>query len=111
VVRGLIVDVTESEYRRERAFVDADEIVELLRGLDALLEVSSNPTTFTNFEVRYTTRGELEVTSFNNSRGSIQYAVQAGRVTTAQAFLSKDALVRLRAMFAAALERLSGLDG
>src|SRR5438105_1906550 len=35
-VRGLLVDVTESEYRQERAFVDADEIGELLKGCPRL---------------------------------------------------------------------------
>lgn len=60
-VRGLLVEVTESQYRTERSFVDADEIPELLRGIDALLEVKSNPTAFQNFEVRYTTKGELRI--------------------------------------------------
>src|SRR4051812_28146106 len=58
-VRGLVVEVTESQYREERSFVDADEIPELLRGIDALLGVNSNPTQFESFEVRYTTKGEL----------------------------------------------------
>src|ERR1700737_3348056 len=31
-VRRLLIDVRESEYRRERSFVDADEVPELLKG-------------------------------------------------------------------------------
>jgi hypothetical protein len=99
VVQGLVVQVTQSEYRQERAFVDADEISELLTGIDALQAVTSNPTSFSSFEVRYRTRGSLEITAFNTARGDIQYAVQAGRVTTAQSFLSKGELSSLRGMF------------
>jgi len=46
--------------------VDADEVGELLKGFDALLEVKANPTQFKNFEVRYTTRGELQLTAFSS---------------------------------------------
>jgi hypothetical protein len=101
-VRGLLVNVTESQYRNERSFVDADEIPELLRGLDALLEVKANPTKFKNFEVRYTTRGELELTAFNNAQGSIRYAVKAGRTLKAQRFLDADDMRKLRGMVQAA---------
>jgi hypothetical protein len=76
-VRGLLVDVTESQYREERSFVDADEIPELLKGIDALLAVKVNPTSFDKFEVRYTTKGALELTAFNSGR-DIKYAIQAG---------------------------------
>src|SRR5208282_4154515 len=40
-VRGLLVDVTQNQYRQERSFVDADEIPELLKGFDALLDVKA----------------------------------------------------------------------
>jgi hypothetical protein len=97
-VRGLLVDVTESQYREERSFVDADEIPELLKGLDALLAVNSNPTRFEQFEVRYTTRGELEITAFNSSQGGIQYAVEAGRTLKAQRFLGAGDMRKFRDM-------------
>ena len=83
-VRGLVVQVYQSEFRQERSFVDADEILELIRGIDALLEVSSNPTKFSKFEVRYTTKGELQLTAYNSTDGTIRYAIQAGRVLKAQ---------------------------
>jgi hypothetical protein len=106
-VRGLLVDVTESEYRNERSFVDADEIPELLKGIDALLQVKSNPTQFKNFEVRYTTRGELELTAFNRGNGDIVYAVQAGRGLHAQRVgLSASEMQKIRGLFAAAAQEL-----
>jgi len=110
-VRGLVVDVTESEYRNERSFVDADEIPELLKGFDALLQVKSNPTQFKNFEVRYTTHGELQLTAFNNERGVIMvYAVQAGRTLKAQRVgVSASEMQKLRRLFAAAAQELQSL--
>src|SRR5579863_2896586 len=43
-VRGLVVEVVEG--RTERSYIDADELPALLKGIAALLEVSTNPTQF-----------------------------------------------------------------
>jgi hypothetical protein len=108
-VRGLVVEVTESQYREERSFVDADEIPELLRGIDALLEVKTNPTQFENFEVRYTTKGELRITAFNTG-SDIKYAVEAGRTLKATRHIDVDDMRKLRAIFAAAETKLASLQ-
>lgn len=109
-VKGLVVDVAEGEYRQERSFVDADEIPELLKGFDALLDVKANPTQFKSFEVRYTTRGELQLTAFNNNRGAVLYAVQAGRTLKAQKVgLSVGDMQKLRGLFDAASQKLATL--
>ena len=105
-VRGVVAQVTQSEYRQEQAFVDADELPELLKGIDALLEVKANPTGYRNFEVRYTTKGELRITAFN-SGGKIKFAVEAGRITKAQSFMDEGDLRRLRAYFQAANDQLA----
>jgi hypothetical protein len=107
VARGLIVEVYESQYRRERAFVDADEIPELIVGIDALLAVKENPTSFKQFEVRYTTKGELRLTVFNTARGELRYAVRAGRTMTASHQMNLKELQSLRAMFVAAQAKLA----
>jgi hypothetical protein len=88
--------------------VDADEIPELLKGFDALLAVQSNPTPFDNFEVRYTTRGELEVAAYSSERGDVRFAVQAGRRPLTARRLGIDAteLLRLRSSFQAASLKL-----
>jgi hypothetical protein len=100
-VRGVSVAVIESQYRTERAFIDADELPELLRGIDALLAINANPTRYENFEVRYTTKGELEISVFG-SGAKVQYAIRAGRVTTATARTNADGIRKLRGMFDAA---------
>jgi hypothetical protein len=105
VVKGLLLEITESPTRNEKAFVDADEIPELLKGIDALLAVRTNPTSFKNFEVRYTTRGGLELTTFNSSNGAIKYAVRAGRITPQD--IDAVDMEKLRALFVAAQKKLS----
>src|SRR5947207_15907113 len=87
--------------------VDADEIPELLKGVDALLEVKANPTQFKMFEVRYATRGDLQLIAFNNPKGTVQYAAQAGRTMKAQKVLEGPDVLKLRGLFDAALQKLN----
>ena len=109
MVRGLVVEV-RTEYRKERSFVDADEIPELLKGLDALLEVQANPTQFKNFEVQYTTRGELRLAAYSISKGKIGYAVRAGTTLTREnRSLSAEDMRKLRGMFDLASLKLVAL--
>lgn len=106
-VRGLVVRVAENERHEEISYVDEDELSDLLKGFDALLEVRGNPTAFKNFEVRYATRGELELTVFNAPSG-VLFAVRAGRLVTARrSGLSVAEMLRLRNMFATAAQKLS----
>jgi hypothetical protein len=46
LARGLVVEIAQSECREEQSFVDAAEIPELIRGIDALLQAQANPTSF-----------------------------------------------------------------
>jgi hypothetical protein len=105
-VRGVTVDVIESQTRRDRSFLDVDEIAPLLRGIDAMLEVRSNPTSFDRYELRYVTRGELWLRTMVTPRGAIVYAMQVGRAERAQAQLEVADLVKLRGLFAAAAAKL-----
>jgi hypothetical protein len=109
-VRGVVVTVIQSQYRTETAMIDADELPELIRGVDALLAVKSNPTRYENFEVRYTTKGELELTAYN-SGNAISYTVQAGRVSAASVAVDEDGLRKLRAMFDAANQLFAAQPG
>jgi len=107
--RGLLVKVTQSEYSHESSFVDADEIPELIKGFDAILSVSENPTKFSKFEVRYRTKGGLQLTAFNSSENKINYAVQAGEISTSQTFLNASQMDSLKASFQAAQDKLHSL--
>jgi hypothetical protein len=105
--RGVVIRVTESQTHQEQAFVDPEEIPELLRGIDAILRTTSNPTSFKSFELRYKTRGELEVSAYNTD-AYVQYAIQAGHETKATALnLRSEDMAKFRAMMVAASTRLA----
>jgi hypothetical protein len=105
--RGVVVRVADSDRHQEMSFIDEDELPDLLKGIDALLDVRGNPTTFKNFEVQYATRGELVLTVFNTPNGSILFAVQAGRpVTARRAGLSTAEMLKLRGMFESGNQKL-----
>jgi hypothetical protein len=108
--RGLVVDVTDSQNSGDRSFVDADELADLIKGMDALLEIRANPTPFKRFEVQYATRGGLEITTFNTGRGDVLYAVHAGYGPRARRIgLSVTDIQRLRTFFQAASQKLAAL--
>jgi hypothetical protein len=106
LVRGVLVRVSDTQFHQEEAYVDPDEIPELLKGIDAILRTKSNPTSFKAFELRYVTRGELEVSAYNTD-AYVQYAITAGRVTKATAVnLNSADIAKFRAMLVAANDRL-----
>lgn len=105
-VRGLTVDVVESQTRRDRSYVDVDEVLPLVQGIDAMLDVRANPTSFDRYELRYVTRGGLRVSTMVTARGTIAYLVEAGRTIRARASLDVADFVKLRGIFAAAAAKL-----
>ena len=108
-VRGLIVEVTESD-GTVRSYVDADEIAGLLRGCDALLEVGANPTPFRIYEARYATRGSLVLAASTNDDKGTLFSVTVGRFRTARTNnLTLSQMGQLRSVFAAAAETLASL--
>lgn len=110
-VRGLVVEIAEGQYRTERSFVDADELPELLKAIDALLEIKANPTNFKNFEVRYATRGDLQLTAFNSVRGAIVYSVRVGRIASARSTGLDSGDMRLfRGLVESAAKKLTSLS-
>lgn len=110
--RGLIVEVTENSSHAERSYVDADELADLVNGFDTLLSIGENPTPFSNFEVRYATRGNLQLSAASSPSGGILYTIRAGRITIASRVgLSAVDMQKLRGIFAAAREKLTSLPG
>jgi hypothetical protein len=108
--RGALVVVKQDKYHTQNAFIDADEIPELLKGFDAILSVRQNPSSFKFFEIQYTTRGAFQLLAFNNQNGVIVYGVKAGRGAVAQIFnLQTLHLQRLKSMFEAANAKLNSL--
>jgi len=109
-VRGVVVEVTTSQSAREQALIDADELPDLLKGFDAMLEIRANPTQFKNFETRFATRGEL-ILSANSSRNrGVLYAVEVGRLVKARrGGLNGGEMHQLRVLLEAASQKLATL--
>jgi hypothetical protein len=110
--RGLVVTVTgrQPTATPEQAFVDPDEFVDLLKGFDALLAITTNPTgQFRNFDMRYSTRGELVLTASSTRNRGVLYGVEAGRVTRTRRVLDGGEFHQLRTLVEAAQQKLATL--
>jgi hypothetical protein len=94
----------------EQAFIDPDEFADLLRGFDALLGITTNPTSqFRNFDLRYSTRGELVLTASSTRNRGVLYGVEVGRVLRARRPLDGGEFHRLRTLVEAAQQKLATL--
>jgi hypothetical protein len=107
-VRGAVVEVTPEKGAAQLSYVDIDELPLLLRGLDQLLAVTTNPTQFRNFEVHYATKGELEITGSSSRSRGIVFSIEAGRPMKAlRDDLTPGELQQLRVLVEAASQRLA----
>jgi len=106
VVRGVVIEIKTSVHTA-RSFVDEDELPELIKGIDALLSVKSNPTNFTNFEVKYRTKGDLVLAAFNASGDRIRFAVTAGRILTETRSIDESEMHKFRDWMDTAQKKLT----
>jgi len=81
-----------------RAFIDYDDIDPLLNAIDTLSRVDETATKLTNFEARYRTQGDFEVTVFRQTRSGTAARISAGLCNEGTVSLSLDELAKLRAM-------------
>jgi hypothetical protein len=109
-VRGVVVEVANGPTSREQSLVDADEIPDLLKGFDAMLEIRTNPTQFKNFETRFATKGELILSANSTRNRGVLYAVEVGRLVKARrGGLTGGEMHQLRVLLEAASQKLATL--
>jgi hypothetical protein len=90
-----------------RSLIDYDEIDPLLKAMDAAAKAGDNVTRLSHFEVRYRTKGDLEIMVFKQLENNVvAAAVEGGFFDRSRLYLSIDDLVRLRWMIAQAKEQL-----
>lgn len=107
--RGVVVTVPGSP-APQQAFIDEDELPDLLKGFDQLLAMTGNPTVLKNFETSYSTKGELVIAIATYRSSGIVYSVGAGRVAkTSVGPLYAGQLQQLRVLIQAAAQRLATL--
>jgi hypothetical protein len=109
-VRGVVVEVANGQSSREQSLVDADEIPDLLKGFEAMLEIRANPTQFRNFETRFATRGELILSANSTRNRGVLYAVEVGRLVKARrGGLTAGEMHQLHVLLEAASQKLATL--
>jgi hypothetical protein len=109
-VRGVVVEMTGAQSAREQSLIDADEIADLIKGFDALLEIRANPTQFKSFEIRYATRGELVLLASSSRNRGVVYSVEVGRLAKLQKRgLTGGEMHQLQVLFEAASQKLATL--
>ena len=84
---GIIVEITEVSSRMnitgsDRAFIDYDEVDDLLEGIDYISKATTAVTKHGQFEVKYTTNGDFSATTFNDDSGNIKAAIDVGRISS-----------------------------
>jgi hypothetical protein len=109
-VRGIVVTIAGRQPNPEQAYVDPDEFANLLRGFDALLAITTNPSgQWRNFDMRYSTRGELVLTASSTRNRGVLYGVEVGRVLHARRTLNGGEFHQLRTLVEAAQQKLATL--
>jgi hypothetical protein len=109
-VRGIVVTIAGRQPRPDQAYIDPDEFVELLKGFDALIAITTNPTgQFRNFDMRYSTRGELVLTASSTRNRGVLYGVEVGRVLRTRRTLNGGEFSTLRTLVEAAQQKLATL--
>jgi hypothetical protein len=109
-VRGVVVTVADRQPEPLQAFVDPDELAALLKGFDALLAITVNPNgEFRNFDMRYSTRGELVLTASSTRQRGVVYGVEVGRLQRTRRALNGGEFHQLRTLVEAAQQKLSTL--
>lgn len=96
--RGAVVEIGTGGplFRSTRSFIDEEELPELVKGIDALLSVKTNPTTFKSYQVRYRTRGAFEILVFGTGSGKPQYSIATGRVLPESRSINEAELRQIR---------------
>ena len=109
-VRGVVIQAASDKAAPEQAYIDVDELPDLLKGMDRLLTVTENPTQFRNFEMKYATKGELELTASSSHNRGVVFSVEVGRMVKARhERLTGGELQQLRTLVEAASQKLATL--
>ena len=106
--KGLVIVLREGgeQPNENRAFVDYDEIDQLLNAIDAISRADESVTKLAGFEARYKTLGDLEIGVFRQTRSGTAVTMTAGICDHATVPLSLDDLAKVRAMIHEAKQRL-----
>ncbi len=89
-----------------RALIDYEEIGPLVKGLDTVARADETITKLVNFEMRYRTRGDLELAAFRQMRFGAAVALSSGICDRITLYLTLEELQRFRGMILEAKGKL-----
>jgi hypothetical protein len=109
---GVVIEVNEGGRleRKDRAYVDYDEIEALLKGIDYIVKIDRTVTTFDNFQADYTTKGEMTLSTFS-SGGTVKGAVSTSRIGGADLIIELTGLQQLRNLIFEAKAKIDASRG
>jgi hypothetical protein len=109
-LRGVVVTIAGRQSTPEQAYVDLDELVDLMKAFDTLLGITTNQSgQFRNFDMRYSTRGELVLTASSTRNRGVIYGVEVGRVLHTRRNLNGGEFSQLRTLVEAAQQKIATL--
>jgi hypothetical protein len=106
VVKGIVITVRADTPDAKWAFVDYDEVDNLLNAIDVIGRVDETATKMPGFEARYRTFGDLEISVFRQTRSGTAVIMRAGICEQATQSMSLDDLGKIKAMIQEAKTRL-----
>jgi len=109
--KGIVVVLRENPERLEdnRAFVDYQDIDELVKAIDTLAAVDESSTKLVGFEAHYRTVGDLELRVFRQTQRGTAVTLQTGICNHATQSISLDELAKVKALILEAKGRLDQL--
>ena len=110
-VKGLVVEVDKAEKYSTpaRSFIEYSEIDSLIKGINYIAKIDKPITMLSLFEAEYKTKGDFEITVFNNAAGKISVAITAGRIGSKSVYVSPETLVTIVAQLQHAKTMLDAL--
>lgn len=105
---GLALTVEEGGERGREvtAFVDYNELADLIKGLESISRLDRNETQFANFTASYRTKGDLLLSVVSTRGGLTRCIVSSGEFAPATVVITLEELANLRALVTSARNRL-----
>lgn len=89
------------------SYVDYDEIASLIKGIDYISKADKSITTLERFRADYKTKWDLWISKFSEeSKGTITYSIQGGRIQKVVVFYSEESFGKLRDLILKAKQKL-----
>lgn len=107
---GIMVEIETGESYKSsgRSFIDYDEIMSLIKGVDYISNIKNDITKLNQYEVTYTTKDYFKITIFNNEDG-LNCAVSIGYISPICSFISMEQFKELQRLIDMAKIKLDNI--